>query len=177
MTDGSSSYTIRLRMRYERTGAAGVAATIVSLILAVALAGCITNQEAGPMFTREDLARLRFLEGRWKGTGPDGSAFFEEYDFPDPETLRSRRYADERFTASTDSSTVTLENGAVLSRWGEFTWRASEISPGRACFVPVAAPSSFCWDRRTESLVEVTQRWTDETGKELSYTVPLERLR
>ena len=128
------------------------------------------------MFTIDDLTRLAFLEGRWKGTAPDGSPFFEEYDFPDPQTFRSRRYADERFAEATDGSTVTLENGAVVSKWGPFSWKASEIAWGRACFVPIEAPSSFCWERKTDALVEVTQRWTDESGKEQTYTVPLERL-
>ena len=31
------------------------------------------------MFNIDEFARLRFLEGRWQGEAPDGSAFFEEY--------------------------------------------------------------------------------------------------
>ncbi|HEY0590516.1 MAG TPA: hypothetical protein VGF40_02005 [Thermoanaerobaculia bacterium] len=148
----------------------------MSLILAIALAACTAASKAGTVFTKDDLARLKFLEGRWKGIGPDGAAFYEEYDFPDPETLRSRRYPDARFTASTDSSTVTLEDGSILARWGRFSWKASEISSDRACFDPLDAPGRFCWDRRTDSFVAVTQRWTDEKGDEQSYTVALERV-
>ena len=128
------------------------------------------------MFTQSDFAQMRFLEGRWKGIGPDGAPFYEEYDFPAPATLRSRRFPDAQFAAASDGSTVTLEAGTVMARWGEFTWMATEVADGVACFAPVNAPSSFCWRRTGPASVEVVQRWQDEHGKDQAYTVPLVRL-
>ena len=128
------------------------------------------------MYTVADLAHLRFLEGRWTGTSPDGAPFYEAYDFVDAGTFRSRRYADERFSTATDGSSVVVEAGEILSRWGEYRWRAVEVTPQRACFEPVNAPSSFCWRRAGESSVEVVQRWNDEHGKEQSYTLLLNRI-
>ena len=129
------------------------------------------------MFTPADLSRLRFLEGRWRGEGPDGRPFYEAYDFPEPARLRSRRYPDAEFSAPTDGSTVALEDGEIVSRWGAFTWRAVEVAAGRACFDPVDAPSSFCWRRVDDDHVDVVQRWTDEDGRGQTYTVTLERVR
>lgn len=147
------------------------------LLLSLALvSGCATTRSTAPMFTSADLAHMKFLEGRWKGTGPDGKPFYEAYDFPDPTTFRSRRYSDAQFSASSDSSTVTLQNGEIISRWGEYTWKAVEITPRAACFEPMRAPSSFCWRRTGDATAEVIQRWKDQAGKDHSYTVPLERL-
>ena len=129
------------------------------------------------MHTATDLAHLRFLEGRWKGTGPDGKPFYEAYDFVAPGTFRSRRYADETFSSATDGSTVAIEGGEIISRWGEYAWRAVEVTPQRICFEPINAPSSFCWRHAGDSAVEVVQRWKDAQGKEQSYTLVLNRLR
>jgi hypothetical protein len=128
------------------------------------------------MFTVSDFAHLRFLEGRWIGKGPDGSDFYDEYLFSSKFEIRSNRYPDDTFTTPSDGSTVALQNGQVTSTWREFSWQASELTPGRACFAPVKAPSSFCWERVSDSEVHVTQRWSDENGDSQVYVVPLRRL-
>ena len=128
------------------------------------------------MYTAADLAHLRFLEGRWQGTGPDGRPFYEAYDFVDPGTFRSRRYPDASFATATDGSTVVVEAGEIVSRWGEYSWRAVEVTPRQVCFEPATAPSAFCWRRAGEAAVEVVQRWKDEQGKEQSYTLRLSRV-
>ncbi|WP_313915579.1 hypothetical protein [Tahibacter sp.] len=89
--------------------------------------------------------------------------------------MRSRRYPDATFSTSTDSSTVSFDNGEVISRWGEFSWKATEISADKACFAPVNARGSFCW-QRTGAMVEVTQRWKGDDGKDQSYTLKLTRV-
>lgn len=128
------------------------------------------------MFDVQDFSHLRFLEGQWRGTNSDGSFFFERYDFPDSVTIRSQRFADGTFKTSTDGSTVSLRDGAVISQWGEFTWRATAISAVLATFAPVKAPSSFSWRRIDADHVEVTQQWKDENGRDRSSLVPLRRL-
>ena len=128
------------------------------------------------MYQQADFMQLQFLEGRWQGSGPDGKAFYEHYDFPDKTSMRSRRYADPSFGTATDSSSVTFQDGEIISRWGQFSWRANEIAEGKVCFAPVEAPSSFCWRRIDGARVEVTQRWTGADGKEQSVTMALQRI-
>lgn len=130
----------------------------------------------GNMFESEDLSRLSFLEGKWVGTAPDGSSFYEQYDFESPSRFRSRRFTDDTFSTVKDGSTVSFQDGEVVSQWGDYTWKASELAERRACFVPLNAPSSFCWERVTPSTVHVTQKWKDADGKDQSYTVKLQRL-
>ncbi len=153
---------------------------MTKFLLSVLLAATVLNanaKEPAPTFTQTEFDQLKFLEGRWKGTDPKGSAFYEQYDFPAPGTLRSRRFATKEFAQSTDSSTVTIKDSQIVSRWGDFSWRASEISRDKACFEPINAPSSFCWSLSNESLLQVTQRWKDADGKAQSMTMELTRIK
>ncbi len=148
---------------------------LATILLAVAMVpGDVAPEKAG--YAAADFQKLEFLLGRWKGVGPDGKTFFEEYTKPSADKIRSDRYPDKTFVGSTDSSEVSLESGKIWSRWGEFTWNASAVEAGKVCFEPVNAPSSFCWQKASETVVEVTQRWKDAAGAEQSYTLQLERL-
>ncbi len=146
------------------------------LSFALALTSCTTMSEEPTVFTSKDFGHLGFLEGRWEGTGPGGALFYEQYTFLDSSRMRSTRFKDASFTETTDGSAIDLANGKVTSTWNEFSWEASVLSAGRACFSPVNAPSSFCWERIDNSTVHVTQRWTGEDGTPQQYVVPLRRL-
>ncbi|MDP3493468.1 MAG: hypothetical protein Q8R82_10155 [Hyphomonadaceae bacterium] len=142
------------------------------LIFALVASACATI--AGG-YTQGDIAKLAFLEGRWQGAGPDGAPFYEQYDFPTPATLRSQRF-DAAFTTVSDTSTVSLEDGGVFSRWGDYSWKATEIADGYIAFAPVNAPSAFHWKKLDASTVEVVQKFTGEDGKPQTYTVLLKRI-
>ncbi len=129
------------------------------------------------MFDESSFAQLQFLEGRWKGVGPDGKDFFDEYVMAEPTLFRSIRHADATFSKATDGSTVVLDDGAITSTWGEFTWKATSVGADKACFEPVNAPSSFCWERVAPDTVTVTQRWTGSDGKAQSFVLTLNRLK
>jgi len=147
------------------------------LILVVFLAAFSFNLSAETaMFNESDFSQIKFLEGRWKGIGPDGKEFFEEYVLAEPTLLRSLHYADATFNKATDGSKVALKDGEITSTWGEFTWRATSLTSSKACFEPVNAPSAFCWERAAPNSVTVTQRWTDGEGKEQSFVITLERV-
>ena len=140
------------------------------------LSACVTTQPSPIMFDESQFAQLRFLEGRFQGTGPDGRPFFEEYVFTSERRLEARRYSDSTFTAQIDSSAVTLVNGEVTSNWSEFTWRAISLAPTKACFNPINAPSSFCWERADDQRVVATHRWTGPEGNEQTQSVALTRV-
>ena len=127
------------------------------------------------MFSLDDFGKLQFLEGRWQGQSSDGKAFYEQYDRPDQRTFRSRRFSDAGFTEHSDGSTISFLDGEVLSSWGEFTWRASDIGPDSARFAPVSAPSEFNWHRIDADTLEATQHWNAE-GKPQHYTMRLTRV-
>jgi len=147
---------------------------VLGIAIIALLCGC-TSLPQKKVFTSIDFDNLRFLEGRWIGHAPDGSPFYEEYTFVGEREMRSERHSDASYSNSTDGSTVVLEAGQVTSTWNEFTWMALEIVPGKACFVPIKAPSSFCWERKSDTQVHVTQRWADESGNPQEYVVALQR--
>lgn len=126
------------------------------------------------MFSLDEFAQLQFLEGRWKGTSPDGKEFFEEYDHPEPTVFQSRRFPDRDFREHTDGATISFDNGEVVSRWGEYTWKASAIGADSAAFEPVSAPSQFWWRRVDADTLEARQRWSVD-GKEQEHTMRLTR--
>ena len=126
--------------------------------------------------TAADFAHLKFLIGRWSGTAPDGSVFYEEYAADGGSAIVSRRYADDTFATVTDTSRVSLADGAVHSDWGKFRWRATRIAPGVAEFSPVNAPSAFTWRRVDADRIEAEQRWTDDKGVAQKYVVPMRRI-
>ena len=128
------------------------------------------------MFTSDDFNHLKFLEGRWEGTGPDGLKFYECYAFEGRNLMRSTRFKDSSFSDAVDGSSVEFADGRVVSKWNEFSWEASDLAKDRACFSPVNAPSAFCWELVSESELQVTQRWTGEDGSPQEYVVPLRRL-
>ena len=136
-----------------------------------------TDLSASTMFNEASFSQIKFLEGRWKGVGPDGKEFFDEYVLAEPTLLRSIRHADSTFSKATDRSTVALKDGVIISMWGKFTWKATSLSDSNACFEPVTAPSSFCWERIAPDTVTVTQRWTGSDGKEQSFVLTLNRVK
>jgi hypothetical protein len=140
------------------------------------LSTCVTTQPSSIMFDESQFAQLHFLEGRFHGTGADRKPFFEEYVFTSGDRLEARRYSDSSFTAQIDSSAVTLVNGEVTSTWGEFTWRAISLAPTKACFNPINAPSSFCWERADDQTVVATHRWTGPEGNEQTQSISLTRV-
>jgi len=127
------------------------------------------------MFSLDDFDKLRFLQGRWQGVSPDHKEFFEEYARPEPGVLHSRRYDSAAFTNAAEGATITWQDGEVLSRWNEFTWRAAEIHPDSATFTPVNAPGTFVWQVVDEATLEATQRWNAD-GREHEYTLRLKRI-
>lgn len=127
------------------------------------------------MLSFDDFSRLRFLEGRWKGETPDGTEFFEEYDHPEPNVFRSRRFKSAAFDESSDGSTIAWRDGEVVSQWGEFTWRATAIEADSAAFAPVNAPSHFEWHRVGDAAFEARQRWLAD-GKEQHLTIRMVRV-
>jgi len=84
-------------------------------------------------------------------------------------------FSDDTFTEQGDGSTLTFEDGDVISQWGEFTWRASSIAPDAASFDPINAPGQFSWHRIDDDTLEARHRWTAD-GKEQHYAMPLTRI-
>ncbi len=93
---------------------------------------------------------LRWLEGRWVGSGETQPPFYEAYEFIDDSTAVSRSYGDSTFRQVTDSSVIQLRSGTLESVSETRRYVATAIGPDSVHFAPGAgAGNSFTWKRRS----------------------------
>ncbi|HTH50983.1 MAG TPA: hypothetical protein VL501_03565 [Pyrinomonadaceae bacterium] len=103
----------------------------------------------------EDLAKLRWLEGDWRGMDGD-KPFFERYRIEDGKALVVDSFEDETFSKTTDVSRYELHNGGIRNG----SYAASEITEDSVTFVPVAnARNSFTFKRVGDNEWTATLDW------------------
>lgn len=71
--------------------------------------------------TRQELARLRWIVGDWRGTGAGGTTqapFYERYRFADDSTLVVEHFPDSTFRSANDSSRYALRGGRLAAVGG-----------------------------------------------------------
>lgn len=119
----------------------------VSFALGVAPAGA--QQLAETLFSREAFASLRWLEGRWVGSGGGFDAFYEEYRVLNDSTLEQRTFPDSTFSTPDGTSTIEFRGGAIVKgRGGNVETRVARIAGDTARFEPVmAGRQGFTWHR------------------------------
>jgi hypothetical protein len=89
--------------------------------------------------TAEDVAKLKWLEGTWRGMDGD-KPFFERYRL-EGTTLIVEGFADERLESVSDTSRFELRDGAFGKFDSDGGSRASSITADSVQFVP-AKPST-----------------------------------
>jgi hypothetical protein len=120
---------------------------------AAASTTAVTSSTA--QFSVSDFARLRWIEGDWRGALPKGGFFYERYQFVDDSTIAMHGYDDANFSRVSDSATIVLRNGAVVDIGASAQWRASRLDENNIDFSPGAGASNrFLWTR------ESADRWT-----------------
>ena len=130
-------------------------------------------------FTTEDLKKLRWLEGTWRGTGDGVEPFFERYRFENDSTLAIESSENEKFEKITDTTRYELKDGEFGGGNEGFRWIASEIDDKSVTFVPVVkARNSFRWEAVSKDEWKAVLNWpatTDKPARERIYK--MERLR
>ena len=117
-------------------------------VSALALADVAAQQPAAQTrFTERDFARLKWIEGRWKGSGP-GKPFYETYRMTSATKLESQSFADESFATPTGNGSVYLEGDRILHESGASQWIAVRLTNASIEFDPLRnASNSFVWTR------------------------------
>lgn len=129
--------------------------SVVSLLLAVAAPAAGQARSASPReapaaapISREAFASLRWLEGRWVGSGGGYAAFYEAYAFLNDSTIEQREHPDSTFGEPRRRATIEWRNGAVLKRTGErVESRLVRVAGDTARFEMGAGPRGFTWYR------------------------------
>lgn len=140
---------------------------ILATLLVLLFAACQrspdaqTNRSVATNFTTADVAKLRWLEGTWRGSGVDQAPFFERYRFENESTLAVDSFPDEKLDRVEDTSRYELKDG----RFGSANYAASAIDNNSVNFEPIAAKNSFRWERVSENAWKATLKWPAEGNK------------
>lgn len=124
-------------------------------LLAAAVMGIAFNASASAQsqralprarFSAADLPKLRWLEGRWRGSGPGEAPFYETYHFANDTTLEITYFADSAFARATGTGRVYLSVGRIYHTTGPGQWGATKIDETGAYFIPERnATNTFNW--------------------------------
>ena len=121
-----------------------------------------TNRTTAKNFTTADIAKLRWIEGTWRGSGVDQKPFFERYRFENDSTLAVDSFPDEKLEKVEDTSRFELKDG----RFGNPSYVASSIDDNGINFEPVAnAKNSFRWERVSANAWKATLKWPAQADK------------
>lgn len=151
---------------------------LLSGLLFVVLAGCT---KAGPgnlaqtasapspspspkLITTADLAKLRWIEGSWRGTGDTQPPFFERYKFENDSTLVVETLADETLSKVTDVSRFELKDGHFGSGTADSGSVATALDDNSITFAPLGKGNFFRFQRESDNSWKAILNWTDKSG-------------
>lgn len=119
------------------------------LFILVPVAPLAGQSTAAPRVSREAFASLRWLEGRWVGSGGGYAAFHESYVFLNDSTIEQREHADSTFGVPSRTSTIAWRDGVVRKeRGGRVESILSRVSGDTARFVREGSGGGgFTWIR------------------------------
>ena len=113
-------------------------------------------------FSTADIAKLRWIEGTWRGSGVDQPPFFERYRFENESTLAVDSFPDEKLDKVEDTTRFELKDG----RFGSSNYVASSIDDNGINFEPIAnARNSFRWERVSADAWKATLKWPASGNK------------
>ncbi|MDX6611457.1 MAG: hypothetical protein QOD75_643 [Blastocatellia bacterium] len=92
--------------------------------------------------TADDLKKLKWIEGTWRGTGDGQAPFFERYHFENPTTLVVEGLADEKVDKVKETSRFELKDGEFGNDEDGSRSVATALDDNSITFDPVAKASN-----------------------------------
>lgn len=121
-----------------------------------------TSAPVPKKFSSSDVAKLRWLEGTWRGSGIDQAPFYERYRFENETTLAVDSFPDEKLEKVDDTSRFELKDG----QFANSSYAAGSIDDTSVDFVPIAkAKNSFRWERVSDNSWKAILKWPAEGDK------------
>jgi hypothetical protein len=138
-------------------------------VLLVVVTSCARHEQqhasssAPAKLMAADLAKLRWIEGNWRGSGVDQAPFFERYRFENDTTLAVDSFPDEKLEKVDDTSRYELKDGQFTN--GSYV--ASAIDEQGISFEPIPgkAKNSFRWQRQSADKWTAILKWPAVNGK------------
>lgn len=133
-----------------------------------AAAKAAAGRPTSPRYSVEDFAKLRWIEGKWRGPLADGTYFYEEYRFVDDSTIVMQGFPDPTFAKANDSARIVLRDGAIVDQGTSAEWNATRLDSSVVEFVRASgAANSFSWARKSPDAWTATLR--SASGKTTVY--------
>jgi len=107
--------------------------------------------------TAADFRGLKFLEGRWRGTGYQ-TPFFENYRFVNDSTIEMHSAADSTFRNSKPGSRIEFRAGTIYMGDGQSRYAVTRIDKDGYRFTELNGRGAFVWKR------ENANEWTAVLG-------------
>ena len=99
----------------------------------------------------EDLKKLRWIEGTWRGTAVTQPAFFERYRWENNTTLAVDSFENEKLEKVTDTTRFELKDGEFGGGSEGARYVATALDDNSITFGPVVkARNSFVWKRESK---------------------------
>lgn len=101
--------------------------------------------------TAEDLKKLRWIEGTWRGTGVNQPAFFERYRWENDTTLAVDSFDNEKLEKVTDTTLFELKDGEFGGGGEGRRYVATALDDNTITFGPVIrARNFFVWKHESK---------------------------
>ena len=147
-------------------------ATLCLLFCIGACGSSQTNKPVPKTISANDLTKLRWIEGSWRGTGDIDKPFYERYKFENETTLVVESFPDEKFDKASEVDRFELKDG----QFGKFSEGAGSVATAldenSIMFAPLGkAKNSFRFQRESADVWKAVLNWreADGTPKERVY--------
>lgn len=155
---------------FIRLSLGSIIMTAMLFSVAVYAAGFTRAQESSPQakpkrISPDDLKKLRWIEGAWRGTGDVEKPFYERYRF-EGTTLVVESFKDETLSKIDDVTRFELRD-EQFGNYGEGArWTATRLTDDSITFEPVAkARNSFRWQHESKDVWKAVLDWPAMEGK------------
>ena len=128
------------------------------------------------LITTTDLAKLRWIEGSWRGSGDGQSPFYERYKFENDSTLVVETLADKTLSNVSDVSRFELKDGHFGSGTADSGSVATALDDNSIAFAPLGKGNFFRFQRESDNSWKAILNWTDKTGAPKERIYLMERL-
>jgi hypothetical protein len=152
-------------------------AAVLGLIAAAPVLAQSSRSQPATPFAATDFAKLKWLEGSWRGSATGQEPFYERYHFVNDSTIEISYYRDSTLTRESGTGRVYLTVGRIYHTPGPGRWGATRVDSSGVSFIPqVNARNTFAWSYQSGDTWTATLR-SGASGRETVTVYEMKRMR